>query len=309
MSSATIRRIDGLEKENKRYRLREVNCPTGFNWTNLKAELHAVWESNVKDWKIEFAYPVSFVRQMISPLVFLVPFLIYGIVLVGENGYSENLAQLVGTGDVVTFIFTGYIMMGFIGTAVWAMGFSIRQERWFGTLQAIYVTPTSRLVQVMGMAIHSTVHQIIGTLIQLVVIYLTFGLALKIEGVLPALGLFALMMFALYGFGIVISAIGLLLKEGWVVSDILYSTMTILSPVAYPLVVLPTLAQQASAFFPTAPALIGMRSFLIENYQAEAFGNVFLHLLILGAAWILFGVLVFKITDKYVRKKGLLTKF
>jgi ABC-2 type transport system permease protein len=298
-----------LDKDNRKYRLREVNCPTGFNWTNLKAELYAVWESNVKDWKIEFAYPVSFVRQMISPLVFLVPFLIYGIVLVGENGYSENLAQLVGTGDVVTFIFTGYIMMGFIGTAVWAMGFSIRQERWFGTLQAIYVTPTSRLVQVMGMAIHSTVHQIIGTLIQLVVISLTFGLALKIEGVLPALGLFALMMFALYGFGIVISAIGLLLKEGWVISDILYSTMTILSPVAYPLIVLPTLAQQASAFFPTAPALIGMRSFLIENYRAEAFGNVFLHLLILGAAWILFGVLVFKITDKYVRKRGMLTKF
>ena len=275
----------------------------------MKAELKAVWESNIKDWKIEFAYPISFVRQLISPLVFLIPFLIYGIALVGENGYSENLAQLVGTGDVVTFIFTGYIMMGFIGTAVWAMGFSIRSERWFGTLEAIYVTPTSRLVQVFGMALHSTVHQIIGTIIQLVVIYLTFGLSLKIEGVLPALGIFALMMFALYGFGIVISAIGLLLKEGWVVSDILYSTMTILSPVAYPLIVLPTIAQQASTLFPTAPALIGMRSFLMENYQQEAFGNVFLHLLVLGGAWILFGVMVFKITDKYVRKKGMLRKF
>jgi ABC-2 type transport system permease protein len=298
-----------LNKDTKEHRLREVNCPTGFNWTNLKAELKAVWESNIKDWKIEFAYPISFVRQLISPLVFLIPFLIYGIALVGENGYSENLAQLVGTGDVVTFIFTGYIMMGFIGTAVWAMGFSIRSERWFGTLEAIYVTPTSRLVQVFGMALHSTVHQIIGTIIQLVVIYLTFGLSLKIEGVLPALGIFALMMFALYGFGIVISAIGLLLKEGWVVSDILYSTMTILSPVAYPLIVLPTIAQQASTLFPTAPALIGMRSFLMENYQQEAFGNVFLHLLVLGGAWILFGVMVFKITDKYVRKKGMLRKF
>lgn len=298
-----------MDKNNKEHRLREVNCPTGFNWSNLKAELKAVWESNIKDWKIEFAYPVSFVRQLISPLVFLIPFLIYGIALVGESGYSENLAQLVGTGDVVSFIFTGYIMMGFIGTAVWAMGFSIRRERWFGTLEAIYVTPTSRLVQVFGMAIHSTVHQIVGTIIQLVVIYFTFGLALKMEGILPALGLFALMMLALYGFGIVISALGLLLKEGWVVSDILYSTMTILSPVAYPLVVLPTVAQQASALFPTAPALIGMRSFLIENYQPEAFGNVFLHLLILGAAWILFGVLVFKITDKYVRKRGMLRKF
>lgn len=201
------------------------------------------------------------------------------------------------------------MLMGFIGTAVWAMGFSIRRERWFGTLEAIYVTPSNRLGQVLGMALHSTVHQTLGTIIQLIVIYLTFGLALKIEGILPALGIFALMMLALYGFGIVISALGLILKEGWVVSDALYSIMTILSPVAYPLIVLPTLAQQASSLFPTAPALIGMRSFLMENYHAEAFGNVFLHLLALGAAWILFGIFIFRLTDVYVRKRGMLKKF
>ena len=298
-----------MDKNNKEHRLREVRCPTGFNWSNLKAELKAVWQSNLKDWKIEFAYPVSFIRQLISPLVFLLPFLLYGLVLVGGEGYSENLAQLVGTGDVVAFIFTGYIMMGFIGTAVWAMGFSIRRERWFGTLEAIYVTPSSRLGQVLGMALHSTVHQILGTIIQFIVIYFTFGLALKIDGILPALGIFALMMLALYGFGIVISALGLILKEGWVVSDSLYSIMMILSPVAYPLAVLPTVAQQASYIFPTAPALIGMRSFLIENYQPEVAGNVFLHLLGLGAAWILFGIVVFRVTDVYVRKRGMLKKF
>jgi ABC-2 type transport system permease protein len=297
-----------MKKNNKECRLREVNCPTGFNWSNLKAELKAVWESYIKDWKIEFAYPVSFIRQLISPLVFLFPFLLYGIALVGGR-YSPNLEQLVGTGDVVTFIFTGYMLLGFIGTAVWAMGFSIRRERWFGTLEAIYVTPSSRLGQVLGMALHSTVHQALGTIIQLIVIYLTFGLALKIEGILPALGIFALMMLALYGFGIVISALGLILKEGWVVSDALYSILTILSPVAYPLIVLPTVAQQASALLPTAPALIGMRSFLLENYHAEAFGNVFLHLLALGAAWILFGIVIFRLTDVYVRKRGMLKKF
>jgi ABC-2 type transport system permease protein len=297
-----------LDKSNKEYKLREVKCPTGYNWSNLKAELKAIWESYIKDWKIEFAYPVSFIRQLISPLVFLLPFLLYGIALVGGR-YSQNLEQLVGTGDVVTFIFTGYMLMGFIGTAVWAMGFSIRRERWFGTLEAIYVTPSSRLGQVLGMALHSTVHQALGTIIQFIVIYLTFGLALKIEGILPALGIFALMMLALYGFGIVISALGLMLKEGWVVSDALYSIMTILSPVAYPLAVLPTVAQQASYIFPTAPALIGMRSFLIENYRPEVVGNVFLHLLALGAAWILFGVLIFRLTDVYVRKRGMLKKF
>lgn len=297
-----------MEKRNREYRLRKVNCPTGLNWDNIKAELKAIWESYIKDWKIEFAYPVSFIRQLISPLVFLLPFLLYGLTLVGGR-YSPNLEQLVGTGDVVTFIFTGYMLMGFIGTAVWAMGFSIRRERWFGTLEAIYVTPSSRLGQVLGMALHSTVHQILGTIIQLIVIYLTFGLALKVEGILPALAIFALMMLALYGFGIVISALGLILKEGWVVSDGLYSIMTILSPVAYPLIVLPNLAQKISTLFPTAPALIGIRTFLIENYNVEAFANVFLHLLALGAAWILVGILVFRLTDVYVRKRGMLKKF
>jgi len=297
-----------LDKSKQKHRLREVNCPTGLNWSNLKAELKAVWESYIKDWKIEFAYPVSFIRQLISPIVYLLPFMLYGIALVGGR-YSPNLEQIVGTGDVVTFTFTGYMLMGFIGTAVWAMGFSIRRERWFGTLESIYVTPSSRLGQVLGMALHSTVHQMLGTIIQFIFIYLTFGIGLKIEGTLPALAIFALMMLALYGFGIVISALGLILREGWVVSDALYSIMMILSPVAYPLVVLPTIAQKASALFPTAPALIGIRSFLMENYHAEAFGNVFLHLLLLGTAWILFGVIVFRLTDGYVRKRGMLKKF
>ena len=297
-----------MDKSKREHRLREVNCPTGLNWNNLKAELKAVWESYIKDWKIEFAYPVSFIRQLISPIVYLLPFMLYGIALVGGR-YSPNLEQMVGTGDVVTFTFTGYMLMGFIGTAVWAMGFSIRRERWFGTLESIYVTPSSRLGQVLGMALHSTVHQMLGTIIQFIFIYLTFGIGLKIEGTLPALAIFALMMLALYGFGIVISALGLILKEGWVVSDALYSIMMILSPVAYPLVVLPTIAQKASALFPTAPALIGIRSFLMENYHAEAFGNVFLHLLLLGIIWILFGVFVFRLTDGYVRKRGMLKKF
>ena len=297
-----------MEKSKQDHKLRKTNCPTGYNLKNLKAELRAIWESNKKAWKIDFAYPVSFIRQLISPIVFMLPYLLYGLVLIGSR-YSENLAQLVGTGDVVAFIFTGYIMIGFIGTAVWAMGFSMRREQWFGTLEAIYVTPASRLGQILGIALHSTVHQGIGTLIQSIFIYVTFGLVLNIQGILPAIVIFALMLFALYGFGIVIAALSLILKEGWIVSDIFYSIMTILSPVAYPLTVLPTLAQQASVIFPTSPGLIGMRTFLIQDYVPEVLGNVFLHLLVLGLVWIVFGVFIFHITDKYVRKRGLLKKF
>jgi len=288
--------------------LGKTSCPTGFTLANLKAELRAVWECNVKEWKIELAYPISFLRSTIEPVIFLLPFLLFGLILVGGR-YSESLEQLVGTGDIVTYIFVGYMIMGFIGTAVWAMGFSIRREQWFGTLESIYVTPTSRLSLVFGMALHSTMHQSIGTLLEFGVIYAVFGLALKIQGILPTLAVFALMMFALYGFGIFVSALGLLLKEGWIVAEGLHSIMMILSPVAYPLIVLPNFAQQMSIMFPTAPALEGMRSFLIKDYALKTVGNVFLHLLALDMAWILFGITIFYITDRYVRGRGTLGKY
>jgi len=290
------------------YELRKVPCPSGFTLANLKAELRAIWESNVKEWKIELAYPISFLRSLIEPIVFLLPFLLYGLVLVGGR-YSENLKQLVGTGDIVSFIFVGYMIMGFIGTAVWAMGFSIRREQWFGTLESIYTTPTSRLSLVLGMALHSTMHQSIGTLLEFTVIYTVFGLALKIQGILPTLVVFALMMFALYGLGIFVSALGLVLKEGWIVAEGLHSIMMILSPVAYPLAVLPNIVQQISLVFPTTPALMGMRSFLLKDYTMEMVGNVFLHLLALDISWIIFGVAIFYLTDRYVRGRGALGKY
>lgn len=296
------------EINEKRSRIGEVRCPTGFTWSNLKAELRAIWESNIKAWKIDLAYPISFIRQCISPLIFLLPFVIYGLAVIGGR-YSENLEELVGTGDVVTFIFTGYMIMGFIGTAVWAMGSSIRREQWIGTLESIYVTPTSRLSLVLGMALHSTIHQGFGTVIEFLAIYLIFGLTLKIQGVLPALIIFALMMVALYGFGILISALSLVLKEGWIVSEGLHSIMMILSPVTYPLAVLPNIAQQMSKAMPTAPALVEMRAFLLENYRYKAIGNVFLHLVILDAVWILFGIFIFYLADIYVRKRGSLAKY
>lgn len=294
--------------DKKKTRLGEVRCPTGFTWSNLKAELRSIWASNIKAWKIDLAYPISFLRQCLSPLIFLLPIIIYGISLIGGR-YSEPLEKLVGTGDVVTFIFTGYVVMGFIGTSIWAMGTSLRREQWFGTVESIYVTPTSRLSLVLGMALHSTIHQTIGTLLEFVAIYLLFGFTLQIQGVIPALVIFGLMMFALYGFGILVSALTLLLKEGWIVAEGIHSIIRILSPIAYPLVVLPTIAQQASQILPPAPALMGMRTFLIENYTAEKMSNVFLHLLALDAAWILFGILVFHLIDIYIRKKDELGKY
>jgi hypothetical protein len=46
-----------------------------------------------------------------------------------------------------------------------------------------------------------------------------------------------------------------------------------------------------------------------KDCRPEVVGNMFLALLLLDAAWILFGSLIFRLTDVYVRKRGSLEEY
>jgi len=52
-----------------------------------------------------------------------------------------------------------------------------------------------------------------------------------------------------------------------------------------------------------------MRTFLLQDYRPEVVGNMFIALLLLYSAWILFGSFIFRLTDIYVRKRGSLEKY
>ncbi|HDN81976.1 MAG TPA: hypothetical protein ENG41_04575, partial [Methanomicrobia archaeon] len=136
----------------------------------IRHYLRAINAENIKEWKIELTYRVDFIRGLFEPLIFVLPFILYGIAIVGGK-YSENLEKLTGTGDLITYTVIGYIFMGFLETAVWGMGFALRKEQWYGTIEQVFAAPVPRWVYVMGMALHSTMHQGLIILMQSVIIY------------------------------------------------------------------------------------------------------------------------------------------
>jgi len=264
-----------------------------------------MWAECIKEWKIELTYKADFIRGLIEPFIYVLPYLLFGLALVGGR-QSSSLLKLAGTSDIVTFVIIGYIFMGFLNTALWAMGFALRKEQFYGTLEAVFVTPTPRWVFVGGMAMHSTMHQGLIILVQLFFLSIFFRLIYNINGILPGMLIIGLMLVALYGIGTMMAALALIFKEGWIVSQVLSSIINVITPVAYPLAILPLFLQKASLIFPTTYGIITIRHFLIGENLPFSVAASFLRLFLLTIFWVAFGLVVFTIIDRKTRREGTL---
>lgn len=274
----------------------------------LSHYIRAVNAENMKEWRIEWKYKPDFIRQFFQPFIYLLPYFLYGVALLGGR-FSEHLRSLTGVGDMIAYTFIGYLIMGFLNTACWAMGASLRKEQWYGTLDTVFSAPVPRWVYVAGMAAHSTCHQGLIMLIQAIVITVFFAIVFKTAGIFLALAIVILMLIGLYGLGVLIAGLTIGLKQWWVISEVLSSLITIVTPIAYPLAVLPIFIRKVSLFLPTTYGVMGVRHLLLGEQLDISVGTIFLRLALILVVWLVFGLGVFMFMDRYGRKKGILSLY
>lgn len=270
--------------------------------------IRAINAENIKEWKIELKYKPDFIRQFFEPFVYLFPYFLYGFALLGARN-SEHLKSITGISDIFSYTFVGYLLMGFLNTACWAMGASLRKEQWYGTLETIFVAPVPRWVYVAGMALHSTLHQGLIMFLEAIVIVLFFKIFFNLSGIFISLLLLLLMISTLYGLGILVAGLTIGLKQWWVISETVSTLINIITPIAYPLAILPVFLQKISLFLPTTYGVMGVRHFLIGENLAISVPVIFLRLAIMLIVWICFGLGIFLIMDRYGRKKGVLSLY
>jgi ABC-2 type transport system permease protein len=270
--------------------------------------IRAINAENIKEWKIEWKYKPDFIRQFFEPFIYLLPYVLYGYAILGGR-FSENLESMTGVADMVAYTFIGYLIMGFLNTACWAMGASLRKEQWFGTLDTVFVAPVPRWVYVAGMAAHSTCHQGLIMLIQAVVITTVFSIIFKTSGIFYVLIIVALMIMALYGLGIMVAGFTIGLKQWWVLSETVSTLITIVTPIAYPLAVLPLFLRKISLLLPTTYGVMGVRHFLLGELLSIDLATIIIRLVIILIVWLFFGLAVFMFMDRFGRKKGILSTY
>lgn len=276
--------------------------------TRIIHYLRAINAENIKEWRIELKYKPDFFRQFFEPFIYLLPYFLYGVALLGGR-FSEHLKSMTGVGDMIAYTFIGYLIMGFLNTACWAMGASLRKEQWYGTLDTIFVAPVPRWVYVAGMAAHSTCHQGLIMLIQAVVITTFFAIVFKTTSIFMVLIIVALMLLALYGLGVLVAGLTIGLKQWWVISEALSTMITVVTPIAYPLAVLPIFLRRISLLLPTTYGVMGVRHLLLGEYLPLDLGTIIVRLAVILLVWCAFGMGIFMLMDRYGRKKGILSLY
>ena len=126
---------------------------TGLSEFNMRMTLDIIWTVAVARFKTLARYKGWLVMDISIPIVFAAMPVLLGIAFAGSSAMAQvnfdaNLNDLTGSG---TMQFEIYMLVGanvfmIVANSLWQVGFWIRRERMTGTLESIYLTPTSKLM-------------------------------------------------------------------------------------------------------------------------------------------------------------------
>jgi ABC-2 type transport system permease protein len=279
-----------------------------WNRKGFRSELRAANALAIKQWKVEFSYPLSILWFILMPFMWFIPSLILGNAMTG-GAESAYLAEVAGTSDWLTYIAIGSSFTGLSIAMMWGTGFALRREQNVGTLETLMTTPMRRDTLVWGSMLHNLQHGGLGVVLQLGASVVLFGVSLNVWGILPALGVVALSIIGLQGLVFAIVCVILTAKQAWMVVELLSSLLMLVAPLSYPIAVLPPLLQYVSVGSPLTWSVEGFRGFLMEGLAYSGVVYAITALIILDVIFLAIGMIMFRYTERWVRKRGALAQF
>ena len=223
--------------------------------------------------------------------------------------------ELVGGGEgtdterLMTFLLVGALIWSYLSMIFDVLSETVQWERWEGTIEYTFMSPTSRVTHLLGMGVYAVVYGIIRTAVVLGVAMLAFDLDLSDANYWAALVVLAVCSISLVGFGVVAAVMPLLSPEkGQQVTYIVSALLLLVSGVYYPVKVLPEWMQVIAQFSPVTYALEGSRAALLGGVGLSQLWGSIWPLLIMGVVFVPMGLFVFHLGESYAKRTGKLKR-
>ena len=209
----------------------------------------------------------------------------------------------------MTYLLVGALLWNYLSMLFDVLSETVSWERWEGTIEYTFMSPSSRVTHLLGMGLYAVVYGILQTVLTLGVCYLFFDLDLAQANYWGALLMLAVCSVSLVGFGIVAAVLPLLSPEkGQQVSYIVSSLLLLVSGVYYEVNVLPGWMQAIATVSPVTYALQGGRAALLDGAGAAELWESIWPLLIMGAVFVPLGLFVFHLGEHYAKRTGKLKR-
>jgi ABC-2 type transport system permease protein len=255
-------------------------------------------------------YPTYFLGLLFWPVLLPSAWVLMGHAYSGNDpGALAAFAARAGSENVAVFVFVGYAMYMWLSSLLWGPGTILRQEQVRGTLEAVFLTPASRIVPLFAPGVTALVPMALSFVIMGGALWLFFGIVPPLVAVLRAAVIVALGMPALYAIGSLFSAAVLRFGEIGPIVQLVRGMFVLACGITFPVAMLPVWAQVGAWLLPPTYIVDDIRRVLLRG---AGLGDVWANLvtvLLTAALTAMVAVLVFRYLEASARRSGMLGRF
>ena len=263
-------------------------------------ELIAIWGYAQRNYYLTKRY---FLWEVVWLTYTVMNALTIGFIGVGFGGTDDAIARN------TTFLLIGSMVWSYLSMIFDLLSETVSWERWEGTIEYTFMSPASRITQLVGMGIYAIAYGMVRVIIMLIVISLFFDLSLADANYAGAAGILAICSISLVGFGMVAAVMPLLSPEkGQQVTSIVTAILLLVSGIYYNVDVLPGWLQPLAIVSPVTYALDGIRNTLLEGASFGSQWSNIWPLLIMGAVFPPLGLWLFQRGEHFAKRTGRLKR-
>ena len=276
----------------------------------LAADLRAFFAAGLKEIRQQRRYPTLFLGQLFWPVVLPASWVLMGQAYSGNDPQAlAAFAERAGSSNVAGFVFVGYAMYNWLSVLLWGAGTALRQEQLRGTLEALFVTPGSRLVPLFGPGVATLLPMAVIFASNLVALRVFFGIFPPIAAVIQAAIIVVLGIPALYAIGALFAASVLRFGEVAPVVQLIRGMFALACGITFPLAMLPIWAQVWAKLMPPTYIVDDIRRVLLQGDTiADVSGDIAL-VMSLAVLTAILAIAVFRYLELSARRTGMLGRF
>ncbi|TME29525.1 MAG: ABC transporter permease [Chloroflexi bacterium] len=276
----------------------------------LAADARAFFAAARKELRQQRRYPTLFLGLLFWPVLLPASWVLMGHAYSGNDPQAlAAFAERAGSTNVAGFVFVGYAMYMWLSSLLWGVGTSLRQEQVRGSLEAVFLTPASRLVPLFGPGVGMLIPMSLTFVIMGIALWLFFGVVPPLAAVLQAAVVVALGMPALYAIGSLFAASVLRFGEVGPVVQLIRGMFVLACGITFPVAMLPIWAQVGAWLMPPTYIVDDIRRILLRGASLPDVAPDLAIVLSLATIIAVLAVVVFRYLETSARRSGMLGRF
>jgi ABC-2 type transport system permease protein len=276
----------------------------------IAGDLRAFAAAVRKELRTVRRYPTQYLGLLFWPILLPGVWVLTGRMFSGGDPRAlEAFAARSGTTEFAGFIFVGFVMYMWLSTILWGPGTALRTEQMRGTLEAVFLTPSTRLVALFAPPVAALPTLLLTLGVMTAAMWLLFGVALPLDGLVRALVVTAAALPAMYAIGTLFAAGVLRFGEIGPVVQLVRGTLVLTSGITFPIIMLPEWARAFAAVLPPTYIVQDIRGVLLGGLGLTDIAADLAITAALTVVFALIAVVVFQILERGARRDGMLGRY